>query len=619
MTEAEISLWHRLRYSRLQDVLRGRLDMSRDWRRIIAAADLPPELSDAVRQVVGRTRLWRREKVDVAAELVAHFHDGLAAGRSSHELLKSFGDPVAAAQLIRRAKKRGRSVIWHTWHYGWMAILGLVLLYIATGLWMATGRPSVKTDYLAVINQKAASVPQDQRAWPLYRDAFLAMGGGKTEANSKLNQIASHKPGEPDWADTKTFLTTHADAIAQLREAAQRPTLGFVAAMSIANFSPKDRELFGDKVTPEQIEAAKHETVQDHWLISTLLPHMQWLRTGAWLLAADALRASSSGDGKTAFDDVVALLELSRQSQETPFMVCALVAEAIQKQARTVIQETLTQHPDLWDIGQIRNIAHQLVASPIVWRLGFEGERASFYDSVQRIYTDNGNGDGRLALHVSRDENLFQLLSSVASGSPPEASAFSYGAVAMLTLPAANMVVASRKDMTELYDKITDQALSQLATPYWKRANDESLNKEVHSYEDGPISRYRYFLVSMLTPSYDTLLSRTVVSDAERDGIYIGLTLELYHREHHQWPKSLDELSPRWLPAVPVDPITGKSLHYKVVNDRPIVYSVGTDGDDDGGRIPRDDAGKTDVSLATPACSPPTDGDWVLWTTFKNK
>ncbi len=93
--------------------------------------------------------------------------------------------------------------------------------------------------------------------------------------------------------------------------------------------------------------------------------------------------------------------------------------------------------------------------------------------------------------------------------------------------------------------------------------------------------------------------------------------MELYHREHDAWPKSLDELSPRWLPEVPVDRITGKSLHYKTVDNRPLVYSVGVDRDDDGGRIPH---GENGVEMASPLqfeVEPRTDslhdGDWVIW------
>ncbi len=615
MTDTTLTLRHRLRYTRLRDVLRGRFDASLYWRQTIAMSELPQELADAIGQVVGRTRLWRREKVDVAMELVAHFQDGLVAGRSPQELLKSFGDPTTAAMLIRRAKKRGRPLIWHIWHYGWITALALVVVYIAAGIWMATGKPTIKTDYLAIINQQAISAPKADRAWPLYRDALLELAGKPSDANSRLNEIVSHKPGDKDWVSTEKFLSQHAESIAKLRKAGTRPTLGFVPAMSPADFSVRDRELFGMTVTPQQVEAAKNETIQNRWIISTLLPHMQWLRTTAYLLSADARQAAITGDSAAALDDVLALLGLSSQAQETPFMICSLVAEAVQEQARAVIHDILAQKPDLWSDDQIRDLAHQLAASPIDWRRGFEGERAGFYDTVQRLYTDNGNGNGRLALKANNEQSLFALLDSVSTGRPAGASTFSNVIAAMFTLPAANIVVASRKEMTAQFDKITDQALTKLNMPYWERMHALSLADEMKSLTDGPIARYRYLFVSLLTPAYDTILNKAVVSDSERHGVFLGLALELYHREHHKWPTSLDELSPRWSPAVPVDPITGKPLHYKVVNDRPIVYSVGTDGDDDGGRIPLDDNGQPDVHRATPLCNPAADGDWVLWTT----
>ena len=77
-------------------------------------------------QVVRQTRLWRNEKVDVANDLVAHFQDGLAFGHSPDDLLRTFGDPQAAAQLIRRAKRRNRALFWHVGRYGLIALAALV-------------------------------------------------------------------------------------------------------------------------------------------------------------------------------------------------------------------------------------------------------------------------------------------------------------------------------------------------------------------------------------------------------------------------------------------------------------------------------------------------------------
>lgn len=629
MTEAipTFSLWRRLCTTRLRDVLRGRLDASLDWRQSIERADLPAEVSAVVRQIVGRTRLWRREKVDVATELIAHFQDGLAAGRSPTEMIESFGDAHAAAKLIRRAKKRGRSALWHVWRFGWMTAAALMLVYVAAGIWMATGRPSVTTDYLAVVNKTAAAVPVDQRAWPLYRDALLDIGVNLIpDASPDLPLYEAIAKTEDESPQVKQkLLTEHAGSIAKLREAAKRPSLGFVAANSHADFSEKDRELFRVKVKPDEIEAAKHETLKDRWLMSTLIPHVALLRSSALLLSWDARRAAAAGDGDTALADVNAIYGISRHCEEIPFLICSLVGESVQQRARRAVQEIMSQHPALWKDGQLRDLAHGMAASRIDWQRGMEGERIGFYDSMQRVYTDNGHGDGRLALQVADGQNLFQVIESVTANGTPNSSVFANPGIALMTLPAANMVVAGRKEMSQAYDNLYDRALARLGSPYWTWASEPSLDAEVRALKSGPVGAYRYFLVLLLTPSYDRFLNRVVASEGDREGVFIGLALELYHREHAKWPGSLDELSPRMLPKLPLDPITGKPLHYKVIDGRPIVYSVGVDGDDDGGRLAKNKEGESHPEYAEPnhfdgnvaVQASETDGDWVLWSTAK--
>jgi hypothetical protein len=609
------SIWRRLWFTRIRDVIRGRWDASLDWRRLVAMSNLPDELSQAVCQVVGKSRLWRSEKFAVAAELVCHFQDGLDAGISAAELRQSFGDPQTAAQLIRRAKRRNRSLAWHAWRYAATACAALAGAYILMGLWMSMGRPTIRTDYLAMLTKQPAAVPESERAWPLYRDALLAMGAESQDETSPAKKFLSGdaKPGDAGWNDKEKFLSDNADSIAKLREAAGRGQLGFVASTSHAGFTDKDRELFGVKLAPEEIEADKHRTLEDRWIISTLIPDVNQLRNSSLLLAADARRAAIAGDGKTAFEDVIALLGVSRHCEEMPFLVCLMVAESVQAQARSVIRDVLADNAAVWTDAQLRDMAHKLAASRIDWRRGIEGERISFYDSMQRLYTDNGRGDGRLALQVTRDQNLFQMLDAVSDGTSGPSILQNRG-VAMLTLPAANMLVASRKDMVSLFDKITTDVEAKVDEPHWKRAAGTRWDAELQALASGPIGKFRYLFVNMLIPAHDKVQNRVTMSDGERDGVFLGLALELFHRKHNKWPAALAELSPQYLPQVPVDPITGKPLHYKIVDDRPVVYSVGADGDDDGGRPTTDEVAAT-LPPTAPKGPPPQDGDWVIWST----
>jgi hypothetical protein len=609
----------------LSDVVRGRLDASLDWRLVVAAADLPKEISDVIGHVVRRTRLWRSERVDVAEELAAHFQDGLDAGRSPEELVQSFGDPQPAARLIRRAKKRGRSLLWQFLRYACRAVGALLILYFAAGVYLLMGRPTVKTDYLAIINERALAVPERERAWPLYRDALVAMGVKPDESNPADAHATFNAPGDDNWPEEQQFLSDHAGELAKLREASGRQELGFVTATSHVAFSAKDRELFGVEVTSDDIEAFKHQTIEDRWLISTLLPYLHGLRSAASLLASDVRRAALAGDGDTALKDVVALYGISHHCVQPPFLVNLLVAESVQKQARAAIRDVLSEHPGLWTDAQIRELAHRVAAAQIDWRRGIDGERTCFYDSMQRLYTDDGNDDGRLALHVRDDQNLFQLLESMTSSGSRSAK-FSNNGLAALLLPAANMVVASRREMTDTFERVTCRALEKIETPLWEDRDSPSLDDEVRALENEPLGKFRYLFVRLLVPAYDSLRNTIAASNGEREGVLIGLALELYHREHGKWPASLAELSPRWLPTVPLDRITGEALHYKIVHDRPVMYSVGVDSDDDGGRTPKYYSERDLPYTVGPAYEAPPnavqgfmdqyDGDWVIWSTL---
>ena len=49
-------------------------------------------------------------------------------------------------------------------------------------------------------------------------------------------------------------------------------------------------------------------------------------------------------------------------------------------------------------------------------------------------------------------------------------------------------------------------------------------------------------------------------------------------------PSALAELVPQYLAAVPTDPFDGKPLRFRPLAKGFVVYSLGEDGDDDGGR-----------------------------------
>jgi predicted permease len=70
---------------------------------LIAASGLPRDICQSILALVDRSGLERDKRLGIVRELVAHFEDGLAAGKSAIELLESFGDANAAGELMARA------------------------------------------------------------------------------------------------------------------------------------------------------------------------------------------------------------------------------------------------------------------------------------------------------------------------------------------------------------------------------------------------------------------------------------------------------------------------------------------------------------------------------------
>jgi len=62
-----------------------------------------------------------------------------------------------------------------------------------------------------------------------------------------------------------------------------------------------------------------------------------------------------------------------------------------------------------------------------------------------------------------------------------------------------------------------------------------------------------------------------------------------YHRRNVQYPERLDQLVPEFLPRLPIDYADRKTLRYRRTGDTYILYSVGTNGVDDGGKAGRRD------------------------------
>jgi hypothetical protein len=85
-------------------------------------------------------------------------------------------------------------------------------------------------------------------------------------------------------------------------------------------------------------------------------------------------------------------------------------------------------------------------------------------------------------------------------------------------------------------------------------------------------------------------VSRTVLwamsAEACKRVVITAVALKRYQLKHGNWPETLANLSPEFLPAVPLDPVDGKPLRYRRNDDGTyLLYSIGENGVDDGGDV----------------------------------
>ncbi len=597
----------RARYTPLRDAFRLRLTGRLNLPRLVHNAGLPTPLADLVEYTARRTRLSRLERVDVAEELIAHFQDGLEAGRSAEALRDDFGDANQAARLIRRAKRRNHNIFQKLPRYSMYGLGVLALFYVIVAIRFFSGSPNPSHDYLADLNRVPAAVPHDQAAWPRYRSALVAM--------DDMPQWQGHEtpmPGTESWPQVEKYIHEHAEQLSQIREAAAMAHLGFTATFHI---SGDDLDLWpafdgGDSEVTDS---------SDRLLIGALLQHLTELRKMAMLLRYEAYSAAEQGEGELAVANIRAMVGIAEHAAEIGTIINQLVALSILGVANETTGELLKSNAEVFTDAQLTDMAHTL-ASALgggTLQMDLGSERLWFSDLLQHMYTDDGRGGGRL---TRRGLDTFATVMAIHEG-PFGIDAPEF--LQTLASPAAGLALAGRRAQAELYDRLLTRAEAESKAPLWQYRN--TVEPEIRALASDPVQAIRYMPVTLMLPSVSGPYIQAEFTTMRRDGMLVTLALHLYQRRHGHWPDSLNQLVPTFLPAVPPDRFDGRPLRYALVDGLPVVYSIGANHQDNGGRPPSNVKHHEAMRWTKPEVAKDMrlnpgahrhqqpDGDWILW------
>ena len=89
----------------------------------------------------------------------------------------------------------------------------------------------------------------------------------------------------------------------------------------------------------------------------------------------------------------------------------------------------------------------------------------------------------------------------------------------------------------------------------------------------------------MVLPVFDQARIKEVESHTQNNLLLVALALRAYHEDKQAYPATLAELAPTYLKRLPDDPFALKGgFRYRKQGEKFVLYSVGPDAKDDGGK-----------------------------------
>ena len=572
--------------------------------------DLPQNIRNLIAQVAKKTKLRKAERADVQRELTSHFQEALASGKSADDVVRAYGDAHACAKNLRIAVIAKRSPIDRAFGLTFMwsarAVGAFVLLYAVVAISMSFNTPKVSFD---PVKRYRESLPvaksPDQVAWPAYRDALVKMGMGMDDP--KIESARTHLaacdslPGSENWNAATAWLTANRAQIDAFCKATKRPVFGFPVGVAV---SDDDAALLWRNSQSNSISNAAIDNSDvdkpdrsEFPSFNMSLPQFAILRQVVRIIDSDMMMAVEKADGECATRDAEAIIALSIHAQEGRILIGDLVGMSIRSIVVNRILMALEWKPNTFTDSQLKRLQNALRSVPrALERPDFTYERLMFEDIVQRLYTDDGHGDGRFAPQW-KQLRLISALESASAGNHGKKQ----GATTQFTLltswlsqPFAFYAIAGRKEALDHYDA----SIKRLAGQPNDSLNDAvtaSTIAEEEFVESMTAHGARFFLEGILVPALGKVVFSFQIDRANRDACVISIAAELYHRANEKWPASAKDLAPLCNSDAPRDSWNGKSILMETDANGFRMWSVGRDGVDDRGNLKKSTQAKDSV------------------------
>jgi hypothetical protein len=333
-------------------------------------------------------------------------------------------------------------------------------------------------------------------------------------------------------------------------------------------WSPETREVIAEYVETNAPALAEAEVATQFYRFrfpadfsygpDTQLPHLGQIRT---LAHAIALKAALSIENNQASDwpeQVLLLLKLSSTLDDEPDLQSHLLRNSVIRTAVAVTELGFSQtNPDDNSCRHLEAAFAQAAATNSLPG-ALIGERAIMIPVFRLSWSEIQN--------ASQNEDT--------TGQPRKPQRYSGKPTFFLWLSGM-----FERDLN-FYLQVMDKGITTASLPAPTNLSlTNDLNEEMHVAQ-----KRAYFLTEMYLPSLSSVIRREASTRASIELAQLAAAAAQYHNVHGTWPDDLKQLIPQFLHAVPIDPIDGQPLRYRLTTNGYVVYSVGLDGHDDGGK-----------------------------------
>jgi hypothetical protein len=463
-----------------------------------------------------------------------------------------------------------------------------------------SGHAEITHNYFQEVDEEIRKTPVQDRAWPLYAEAMK----DAPKWPKGIEKAAEEGPSSIDWPTLVEFVHQNSDRIKLIEEASKNPALGWIPSESINDGVRKN----ANTVSP--------------LLIISSSPVSDCLINASRLLGLAIDVAVFERDSKSAQEYFITRVRIAEQllnGEQSPVLLNQITGIAIFSRTSHDLERLLVKQSTFFSLHQISELVAVWSSfnKGIPFRTSYKLERMLYLDVAQRIYTPGPRG-------FLCDDVWSALEASMPGTNSPPTTDFDWRGPILMTF------AVDRQAAILEADTLQNEFTSLFAVRRWEW--DERKEQRLHEIDRRLSSRIAFIRNPLLlVVSHNARLAKMAeLAEVRRMTTLTALALTRYKLETGRWPQQLTELIPRYLPTTPIDPNDGKPIRYKLLDGNPLIYSIGSDRDDDGGTITPYQ--QSSGAIPDTFFSPSSDiakihrdpnheyhGDWILWPPVEKK